>query len=221
GSNLRAIEVTQFRKLGENRSAGFGADTGNGLQKFILTTPVVVTTYEAFDLAINRVDLFVETSENLIDALGGQLGITSATTVEFHRTHGDQLTTTSDEVFKFREFFRCFFQGPRFYVLCEARQHACVDSIRLGVLSMRLTEMVREAGIDNGYDKTCSDEFCGEPSFEATGGLHDDQRPRERLQALDESLNTSGIVRQRAAGIRRQEKHLEVFLSDINSNERL
>src|SRR5258708_339251 len=221
GSDLLTIELTEFGEFGEDCGTGGWTDAGDALQDFIFTTPVVIKTDESLNLGVDGVDLALQAIENLVDTFASERAITSTAAIDLHGAHGDQLATAHDELFKFNEFFRGFFQRTRFHVLREACQHPGVDPVSLGVLAVGQAKMVGEPGVDNGHDETRRDEFCGETSLEAAGGLHDDERAGELLEVIDERLDTGRVIRQSATGIRRQEEHLEIVLGDGNTHERL
>ena len=131
GRDLLTIEFAELWEIGQDRRTGRRTDTRNGLQDFCFAAPVVVAVDEALDLGIDVVDLPLETIEDLVDTLASGFGMTGTAAIGLHGSHGDQLPTANDKLFKFRGFFRRFLERPRFDIVCEPSQSSGVNAVRL------------------------------------------------------------------------------------------
>src|SRR5437660_8624466 len=221
GRDLLTIEFAELREFGEDGRTGSRTDTGNGLENFILTTPVVVVADEALDLVIEEVNLSLETIEYLVDALASGLGMTGAAAVGFHGSHSDQLPTAHDKLLKFEGFFRGFLERSRFDIVRESGQCSGINAIGLGDAADALGKMKRQTRIDDSDGETGVHEFGGQSSLKAARGLHDNEGKGKWFEMLEEGLDTGRVIRQIQTGLRGHEEDLEILLGDIDSHERL
>lgn len=218
GGDLFAIELPEFRQLGDEGHGGDVADAGDGLHEVIALFPVVVGLDEFVDGVIETFQIFRQGFDGTIEALADELGKVLVEPVLLGDAELDELSAAGDELVEFLLFFRDLRERPGVDVMSEAGQSPGIDAVVLAEDAEGLAVVMSLTGINDGDDVTGSHEFADDSTLIGAGGFEDDEassRNRELREQLPMSLGSVGN-RERASF--RGNMGVERIFGDVDAN---
>lgn len=194
GGDLFAIELPEFRQLGDEGRGANMADAWSRLHEVIALFPVVVGLDKFVDGVIETCKILRQGFDGAIEALADELGKVLVEPVLLGDAELDELPTTRDELVEFLAFFRDFRERAGFDVVGEAGQNLGINAVVFAEEAKGLGVGMSLAGIDDGDDVTSPHEFADDLTLIGAGGFEDDEAS-SRSRKLREQLPVSlGIV---------------------------
>jgi len=219
GGNFLAVEQSQFREFGQERTDCDCSDAGNGSEDIPFVCPMVVGFEQLGDLFVEGFDLLVEQRDHLLQTLLDDLGGGKFLPVFFGRSEVDQLSASCDELLQFLLFFVVFGDGSGTDVLSEAGDHACVDPVSFGEDTEAFGEVSDLAGIDDGDQMSRGGEIGDEPLLIPACGFDDDQAGSRLGQELLQMLKALCVIGERVLRFLRKETQIERVFGDVDADK--
>jgi len=219
-SDLLAIELSQFGKIGQERGRSDLSDAWNGSHEIDLVLPVVVLANDLFDLLLDAGDLFFQGIEHGLDAFLGGLRGSLLETIGLGGSQVDELSTALDELLQFGLGAVGQREATRLDDFPEACEDSRIDGIGLGEDAERFGEISGLAWIDESHQMACLEQFPDDQAFETTRGFeHDDASPRRR-QLLEDFQDAWAVILDRTGFGVGPESELERSFSNIDTDIR-
>lgn len=219
GGDLLTVELSQFRQLGQENSAGLGAYTVEALQNFVSLAEVVIELDMLLYDLVEFSDLSVEGSEHLLNAFSNPWMSNCLASIEFLCTQVNELAAATDEIGQFVGFgadrrFRLGLDD-----LSEAGKHACIDGVGLGEFADSTCKITDLAwGGDNDLEVGLQEAGDYGP-FVSAGCLEDDQGNTMRLKGLDKLVDAWRGVGHRDIDGGRTRGDVKCVFGNVDTNE--
>ena len=217
--DLLAIELAEFREIGQQRGAGHRADARCTLQEFVFVLPVIVVADAFGQFRIELLNLFRQRLKNLVNALECELGPCGALAVFLHRLQLDQLPAAGDQILDFLLIFRGRREEPRPNLFPKLSQDGGIQAVGLGQATRGSGEVTHLSRVGHRHGETSGLEFGRESSLIATGRFEDNKTNSERSELLDELVNASRIIGEFEAQVMMPRRDVEGILGDVDADE--
>lgn len=219
-TDLLAIELSEFRKIGEERYGRGRPDTGRTAEDLDLTTPVVIRFQEGEDTFLDPPNIFIQSIDHVLNAFANVARGTGLKTIGFRCAQIDELTTAGDELFKFGLFFGSFRNGAGTNVLAEPGDDGGIDAVGLGQDSQPPCEITDLTRIDDGHAMTGVKEIGNEALLIPAGSFNHDKTGSGGRELAAKLQKAVLVVGERERGSLRQQTHVKGMFTDVNTNER-
>jgi len=219
-TDLLSIQLSEFGKLSQESRGGGGPDAGGALEDLGLAAPVVVGCEEGEDRFFDLLNVFVETIDQMLNALSNGAGCTRFETIGFGGSEVDELATTEDELLKFGLIIGGLGHGARPNLLTEPGDDGSIDAIGLGENSNPASEITNLTRIDDGHEMTGIEEIGDDASLISPGGFEDDQASSWCGKLATKLLQGALVIGQGERPAFGEQTHIEGMLGDIDADER-
>ena len=194
--DLFAVESSEFRQLGEKRTADHWTDAGDASEQVFIFAPDRALTDAMVEVLVGPVQLCFQPTDVSLDPFSDRFR--SCTQSVFLRHHHlDELSSAGDERSQFQADLIGQGTQGRTYDFGEAGQHFGIDTVGLGQLSEGFGEVSDLPWIDHDDGELSTAQSPADTTFQSSGGLQHDQNGLKFAQSFDQSLDTGFVVRNR------------------------
>lgn len=179
GSDLLAIEFSEFGQFGDECGASDRPDAGGALDDLELGSPVVVALEQFGDAAFDGVRLAFDGLEHLANGFRDEFIGRLLEPAFFRRMLFDELPTAGQQRVEETLFFGDFCLGSGLHALGELGQDGRVEPVGLGVLAEGLGEVASLPRIDQGDRQVGILDRQEGRSFVPSGRFDEDQTGRQ------------------------------------------
>jgi len=220
GCYLLAIELPQFRQLGQQSRAGMRADAGCAAENFIFFAEVIVGFDVLADEFIELGDLIVERFNHFADALTNLRMADSFASIQLLGAQVSKLSAATNQVGQLIGLGADGRFGLRLNDLSETCEDCGIDGVGFGELANASREVTNLSWRGNDDFEIRLKQFGDDGAFVTASCFEDYQRNVVRLKGFDELFCARETVGQGDVDCGRTRGDVECLFGNVDANEK-